>query len=369
MKEEAAEPSSTVPDPVPANSISSTTIKQPNDDASDDHDEEIEGLLSEPKHESPRSYFKAKTPSPVEQSPKKRKGKKVAANTSKSLKSRTEEPSDDNEENRETVSQCNKRRKIGNDNAKTEREDTNSNGLRESAEGVDAGHTRARPLVDSYRPSYQNNQILHSSNGSVTRADPRHNTQYLRNARQGPKIPEVFDTRQQPESGRRTPYHGGRQIHAPRTPGRQDIEPSLPQHAPQGPKTPHNQYTHSNQGAGARYLAWSPANRSYQNPGTKTPGWNQANRTYEDAGPKTPGESQNHRPTPAPRGRTPSHFVDNESNHSWRRGNSRFSSQQRRNENNQNTNNQQQPSSKQRFTGGIHHHFEDEHDARLFVSP
>lgn len=384
MKEEAAEPSSTDPAPIPGNPISSTTIKQPDDGASDDHDEEIEALLSDPKHESPRPSCKAKTPAPVEQPPKKRKGKKVAANTSKILKTRTEDQSDDNEENDEAVSRHNKRRKTDNDDANPERKDTNSNSLHGSAEGVDAGHTQTRPLIDSYRPSYEDNRILYGSDGSVTRLNSRHNTQYFQNAPQGPKIPEVLDTRQQPESGARTPYHGGRQTHPPRTPGRQNTELSPPQHAPQGPKNPHNQYNHSKQAGGARYRTWSPANRSSQNPGTKTPGWVQANRsyddagsktpgwknrTYEDAGSKTPGESQNHRPTSAPRGCTPGYFVDKEPSQSWKHGKSHFNSQQRRNENNQNPNNQQQPASKPTFTGRTHHRFKDEHDDRLFVSP
>ncbi|ERF73994.1 hypothetical protein EPUS_03808 [Endocarpon pusillum Z07020] len=369
MKEEAAEPSSTVPAPLPGNSISSTTIKQPDDDTFDDHDEEIEALLSDPKHESPRSSCKAKTPAPVEQSPKKRKGKKVAANTSKTLKTRTEEQSDDNEENDEAVSSRKKRRKTDNDDAKPEREDTNSNSFRKTALKRDDGHTLVKPYIDSYRPSYEDNRIRYESNGSVIRPNPRHNTQYFQNARQGPKIPEVLDTRQQPESGARTPYHGGRETHPPRTPGRQNIELSPPQHNPQGPKNPQNQYNHSKQAGGARCRAWSPANRSSQNSGSKTPGWNQASRAYEDAGSNTPGQSQNHRPTSAPRGRTPGYFVDNESSHSWKHGKSHFNSQQRRNENNQNPNNQRQPSSKPTFTGGTHHRFKDEQDTALFVSP
>ncbi|KAF7508062.1 hypothetical protein GJ744_009644 [Endocarpon pusillum] len=318
MKEEAAEPCSTVPAPFPRNSISSTTIKQLDHDAFDDHDEEIEALLSDPKHESSRSSCKAKTPAPVEQSPKKRKGKEVAANTSKTLKTRTEEQSDDNEDNDEVVSRRYKRRKTDYDDAKQEREDTNSNSIRKSAMKRDVGHTLVKPYIDSYRPPYEDNRILYESNGSVIRPNPRHNTQYSGLSDRVREYLRVLDTRQQPESGARTTYHGGRETNPLRTPGRQKIELPLPQHAPQGPKNPHNQYNYSKQAGGARYRAWSPANRSSQNAGTRTPGLDQASRTYEDAGSKPPGQSQNHRPTSAPGGRTPGHFVDNDSSHSWK---------------------------------------------------
>ncbi len=366
MKDEAEEPSSTILGSVPDSSMSSKIIKQLDDNASDDQDEKSKASLSDLRHKSPKSSRKGKTPVPAELSTKRKKVKKVTAITSEKKNARQQLSDDSN--NDEPVPQNSIRRKTKKDDDNPEIEAT-INSVRENVERENDSDFAARSGIDSYRPSYPDNQTLYRSDGSVVRPGPRHNTQHYPNARQGPRTPEVLGTRSQSHSGARTPYSGGGQTQGQKNSGQQAMKQPLPRHTPQGPKNPQHHRNHSHPAGGARNPAWSPAHPPHQNSGAKTPGGNQATRTNEDPAPRMPARSGYCCPTPAPSGgRTPAHFVDREPSRSWNRKNSHNNSQQRPNENSRTANSHLKSSSQRGFTGGTHHHFEDEHGYPLLVS-
>ncbi len=367
MKDEAEDSSSKVLAPVADNSISSTLVKQPDDNASDDQDDKVKALLSDPRQEEPRSSRKGKTPVPAEVAPKRKKAKKVTTITSENKNSRPEQLAND-ENDDESVLRNSKRRKTKKEDDNPQIEATN-NSLYENVERENSSRSRARSLIDSYRPSYPNNQTISGNDSSVIPPGPRHNPQHYPMPDRVQEYPRFLT-----HDHNQTPVHehrirGGGRTQDQTNGWQQDMKQSLPQHTPQGPKNPHNHHSRSNQAGGARNPAWSSANRPYQDSGARTPGWIQATRTYEDPAPKTPARSGYRCPTPAPRGRTPGYFVDKEPSHSWNHRDSYVDSQPRTHENSKMPNGQQQRSSQRGFTGGIHHHFEDEPDDRLFVSP
>jgi len=220
------------------------------------------------------------------------------------------------------------------------------------AERVDNRDSLVRPnrLIDSYRPSYANNQPpnqpLYSTGqrGHVIQPNSRATTPFPQNIPRGPKKPKVLDTRSEEPSGGRTPHHGERQPYNQTNAGQPYHQTNARQHS----------WSQSSVHSGPRVQTTKkvttlvPATLSEHEPC----GYIQASRPNQTLG----------------GGRTPGYVID-----------TRFCGAETPRPNQQQRGNQayreridrQRPLARPGATGGIHYRFKDEKedDNGLFVSP
>ena len=237
-----------------------TPTKQSGDNPPNARVEGNAAKVCESDQQGPHFSAQAKAPGPAQQSRRRTKAKKVAANTATNRKTRQDDQADDGCED-DAQLRGTKRQKTTDRDDGGKVESTNTNAVSKNA-GTSPNHgsdVRPHHRVDSYH-SYQGNPPPYRSGppSHVIQPKSKANVHSFQDTRPGPQKPQGLDTRPQASGGRK-PYRGRRQSGHQRDAGQHAGSQTSPKNVPRGPKNPCDNYNRPNQAYQPKTRGWSQA--------------------------------------------------------------------------------------------------------------